>query len=275
MTYNKSMNWNDFKRERIYGGDINDAWKISDGKSNYFLKTHEKDAHWFYAEAHGLEAIQNTHAISTPKVIDVSDTYLCLEYIEQGRKSSSYWQELGQSLAHMHLADTSSIVSGYGFYEDNFIGYTKQINLSQESWISFFRDCRLKPQFEKAKAYISEQEMNRVFDVLDDVLIEPEFPSLVHGDLWAGNQIVDSLGHPVLIDPACYIGHFEVDLAMTELFGGFPSSFYEAYNSINPIDKGYTQRKKVYNLYHLLNHLNCFGLSYLSSVRQIIDEIVR
>ena len=105
-------------------------------------------------------------------------------------------------------------------------------------------------------------------------MIEPKFPSLLHGDLWSGNAMPDRKGKPMLIDPAVYVGHHEADLAMTELFGGFPSTFYNAYYEIIPKESGYEDRRDIYNLYHLLNHLNLFGKSYLASVRRILRHYV-
>ena len=107
---------------------------------------------------------------------------------------------------------------------------------------------------------------------LDRYLVEPEKPSLVHGDLWSGNFITGSDGQAWLIDPAVYVGHAEADLAMTELFGGFHPRFYAAYREVNPLQPGYEQRRDLYNLYHLLNHLNLFGRGYLSSVLRILSR---
>ena len=112
----------------------------------------------------------------------------------------------------------------------------------------------------------------RILDHLEEFLIEPEFSSLLHGDLWSGNVIVDSMGEPMFIDPAVYVGHHEADLAMTALFGGFAPSFYEAYHEVIPKDPGYADRRELHDLYHLLNHLNLFGGAYLVSVRRILKR---
>jgi fructosamine-3-kinase len=116
------------------------------------------------------------------------------------------------------------------------------------------------------------RNLTYLLDHLDKYLLEPAFPSLLHGDLWSGNCITGNDGEAWLIDPAVSVGNFEADLAMTELFGGFPYSFYGAYNEINPIDQGYRERRELYNLYHLLNHLNLFGGSYLGAVRRILRK---
>ena len=112
--------------------------------------------------------------------------------------------------------------------------------------------------------------MTKLLDHLEAYLPEPGFPSLLHGDLWGGNYIVGNDGEAWLIDPAAYVGHYEADLAMTELFGGFPQRFYHAYSEVNPIDAGYGERRDLYNLYHLLNHLNLFGGSYFGAVRRVL-----
>ena len=116
------------------------------------------------------------------------------------------------------------------------------------------------------------RQCDRLLDRLDSWLSEPDFPSLIHGDLWSGNAISGPDGKVWIIDPAAYVGHFEAELAMTELFGRFPAAFYQAYREVNPIDSCYRDRRDLYNLYHLLNHLNLFGGSYLSSVRQVLDR---
>ena len=169
----------------------------------------------------------------------------------------------------MHLAD----VDRFGWVRDNYIGSTPQVNTPHESWITFFRDCRLAPQFKQAQHWFDADMRRRVIhllDHLDDVLVEPPRPSLLHGDLWSGNFITGSDGQAWLIDPAAYVGHAEADLAMTELFGGFHPRFYAAYQEINPLQAGYDERRDLYNLYHLLYHLNLFGSGYLPPVECII-----
>ena len=149
----------------------------------------------------------------------------------------------------------------------------EQENTPEHSWIIFFRNHRLIPQFKKAEVWFDSSDrkrISRLLDNLEDDLQEPDFPSLLHGDLWSGNYITGKDGEAWLIDPAVYVGHAEADLAMTELFGGFPQRFYGAYNEVNPIDPGFRDRRDLYNLYHLLNHLNLFGGSYLEPVKQIL-----
>lgn len=178
----------------------------------------------------------------------------------------------------MHQASTAGMVSNgkYGFDCDNYIGRRRQVNTGYDSWIGFFRDCRLEPQFQDADRYFDREDWKRIgrfLDHIDDILVEPEYPSLLHGDLWSGNVITGNDGGAWLIDPAVYVGHAEADLAMTELFGGFPQAFYDAYKEAAPLQPGYERRRDVYNLYHLLNHLNMFGRMYLPEVKCVLERM--
>ena len=200
-----------------------------------------------------------------------------MEFIESGRRSVDYWENFAHQLAAVHQAPTVELVPGgtYGFVHDNFIGARQQVNDPQDQWISFFRDCRLVPQFADAASYFTEADRKRIgrlLDHLENVLVEPEYPSLLHGDLWSGNVMTGNDGKAWLIDPAVYVGHPEADLAMTELFGGFPPAFYAAYQEAFSMQDGYEDRRDLYNLYQLLNHLNLFGPSYLPSVRRIVEK---
>ena len=279
------------------GGDINRAYALllSDG-SKLFMKANRKEnADFFRAEAEGLEALRSAGAISVPRVItrgvDDNESFLLLEYIEEGRRSPAASEELGRRLAQLHMADTenmtvsddmpgtANLVPGgrYGFLHDNYIGAGFQCNEPAETWTEFFIERRLRPQFERASYYWDIDERKRIdrfLDRVDRYLAEPERLSLLHGDLWAGNYMIDSSGEPWLIDPAAYVGHAEADLAMTELFGGFDRRFYDSYRETAGINSGYADRRDIYNLYHLLNHLNLFGGSYLYSVLSIVKRYV-
>ena len=271
--------------DRVSGGDINKAYALTlnNGKRIFMKANAKQNAAFFTAEAAGLTAIANTKTIGTPEILctgtddgeDVGYSFLLLKYIESGKKRADYWEELGRNLAAMHDAPTQD--KTFGFFQDNYVGARPQINTTCDSWISFFRDNRLAPQFKAADSYFSssDREANtKLLDHLEDFLIEPENPSLVHGDLWNGNVMCGPDGKAMLIDPACYIGHAEVDLAMTELFGGFSPAFYEAYREARPLQPGYENRRDLYNLYQLLNHLNLFGPSYLGPVQSIVAEYV-
>ena len=268
-------------RFSIAGGDINDAYRLelTDG-SSFFMKANRPDKiDFFRCEVAGLNAIMSTGAINTPEAlgigVDAGFSFLIMSFIDRGKRRRDFNEVFGQDLAAMHRASTERFVSGgrYGFSSDNYIGAGPQKNTPSDSFIEFFAECRLRPQFERAYAYFSETEhrdIERFLSRLDKYLTEPEFPSLLHGDLWGGNYMVGNDGSAWLIDPAVYVGHFEADIAMTELFGGFPYEFYDAYWSAMGGQNGYADRRDIYNLYHLLNHLNLFGGGYLSSVRSIL-----
>ena len=273
------------QKKRIFGGDINEAYGLclNDG-TKVFLKTNTVEhAGFFTAEQHGLAAIAKTGTISTPAVygsgIDPEKhcSYLMMEFLESARPAADAWERFAAELSAMHQADTNAFVPGgsYGFWEDNYIGAGRQKNNADQSWVSFYRKCRLQPQIEKASHYFDAKQRKRFGQLLDrlgDYLPEPDHPSLLHGDLWSGNVICGNDGKLWLIDPAVYVGHAEADLAMTELFGGFPALFYECYARQAGLDVGYEQQRDLYQLYHLLNHLNLFGSSYLAAVLNFLHK---
>lgn len=276
--------------KQMSGGDSNDAYclYLADG-TKVFLKMNKKDRKDFFtAEACGLEALGSLQAVSVPEILalgtdeDTDQAFLILEYIESQRPQKAYWEAFGQQLAMLHRSKWGRTIvnagktGAYGFTEDNFIGISPQKNRPDASWIHFYRDCRLAPQLDRARKYLSldiQRKAERLLDHLDAYLREPEFPSLLHGDLWSGNMICGTENRPWIIDPAVYVGDYETDLAMTQLFGSLPRTFYEAYREINPVIwKEYEERRDLYHLYHLLNHLNLFGTAYLGSVERMIRE---
>ena len=272
-------------RVPVSGGDINRAYALdlSDGNRLFMKANSRNNLGFFEAEAAGLFAIRVTRTARTPEVIavgtDEDDAFLLLEYIMPGKGNRASSEELGHDLAMMHMANTDAFVKdgGFGFTADNYIGAGKQINTPKETWTEFFIECRLVPQFECASEFFDGDERRSIDTFLsriDRYITEPEHPSLLHGDLWAGNYMIDHDGHPWLIDPAVYVGHAEADLAMTELFGGFDRSFYDAYRDTAGIDPEYRDRKDIYNLYHLLNHMNLFGGGYLHSVKAVLKRYV-
>ena len=203
--------------------------------------------------------------------------YLLLSYIKSARKSRDYDQQLGYQLAKLHQADTTAFTRGhrFGFTADNYAGSTRQHNRPSDSWIDFFRSERLQPLFKLCWSYFSSDEKRlaeQLLAHLEDRLIEPDFPSLLHGNLWCGNVMTGPAGEPIFIDPAVSVGHREVDLAMTELFGGFSGDFYQAYREPCPMDPGYPERRDLYNLYPLLNHLHLFGSAYHHAVIRILHR---
>lgn len=274
----------------VYGGDINESYclSLSDGTAAFMKCNALKNLSFFEAEAKGLEALRYTNTIGIPKVLGLGIderkkiSFLLMEYLEAAPRINGYWEAFGRELAELHRTDCSGFAAAdsnlpFGFESDNFIGASPQINTSKENWLIFFRECRLLPQIKMAEKYLDSnmcRQCVKLMDHLDSYLAEPEFPSLLHGDLWSGNAVCGPDGKAWILDPAVYVGHFEAELAMTELFGGFPPHFYEAYREVNRIDSGYRDRRDLYNLYHMLNHLNLFGASYLNSVQRILDKYV-
>ena len=272
----------------VRGGDINESYclSLSDGQTIFMKCNALKNFPFFEAEVRGLEALRKTNVIGVPKVLGFGIdkiqkiSFLLIEYLEPAPKISGYWEVFGRELAAFHQADSHEFAAAdsnlpFGFKTDNYIGASIQTNTPKENWVTFFRECRLLPQIKMAKRYFDLKmckQSIKLLDHLDSYLAEPEFPSLLHGDLWSGNTVCGPNGKAWILDPAVYVGHFEAELAMTELFGGFPPSFYEAYDEINRIDSGYQDRKDLYNLYHLLNHLNLFGGAYLDTVQRILNR---
>ena len=276
----------------VHGGDINEAYciSLSDGTAVFMKCNTLANLSFFEAEAKGLDALRETNTIGVPKPLAVGTdkgqriSFLLMEYLDSAARLSRYWETFGRELAALHQADCSAFVSAdggndleFGFVSDNYIGASPQKNTPKENWITFFRDCRLLPQIRMAERYLDSGMRNqctKLLDHLDSYLTEPDFPSLIHGDLWSGNAICGPNGKAWILDPAVYVGHYEAELAMTELFGSNPDSFYTAYHEVNRIDSGYRDRRDLYNLYHMLNHLNLFGGSYRSSVQRILNRYV-
>ncbi len=271
----------------VYGGDINQAARLelSDGRTAFMKSNTPARLSLFEAESLGLEMLRQPNVIGVPQALALGTdhslglSFLVMEYIPSAPPKEKYWEIFGHQLALLHRADCTGFLGAgtgrYGLCSDNFIGTTRQSNTPCEKWSEFFRDCRLQPQIRLAGKKLSGRmirQANRLMEHLDDYLPEPERPSLLHGDLWSGNALCGPDGQAWILDPAVYVGHHEADLAMTELFGGFSPAFYAAYQEIYPIDRGYRERREIYNLYHLLNHVNLFGESYLSPVAQILDR---
>lgn len=266
----------------VSGGDINRAYRLtlSDGARVFMKANAQASPAFFRAEAQGLEALRSTGAIPVPGVIAMGrderhGAFLLLEWIDTSARGLGRWEDFGRALAKMHLADTAVPGGRFGFHADNYIGARPQKNAPRDSWIDFFRDNRLVPQFRDALHWFDEDDrrrMTRLLDHLEDHLAEPDRPSLLHGDLWSGNFVAANDGSAWLIDPAAYVGHHEADLAMTQLFGGFHPRFYDGYREVLPPSPGYGERRDLYNLYHLLNHLNLFGGGYLGSVQRILKK---
>ena len=259
------------------GGCINQAYLLQDKSHGYFIKTNQASLiSMFEAEAAGLREIARTDTIRVPEPICLGSSgdksYLVLEHIEMSSQGSM--ELAGRELAKMH----KKIGGGFGWRMDNTIGSTHQPNNLSSDWIEFWRERRLGYQLRLASelGYGSRlrESGEKLKELLPQLIDHQPQPSLLHGDLWSGNISFDRSGAPVIFDPALYYGDREADIAMTELFGGFGSAFYSAYNEAWPLDPGYPERKALYNLYHILNHLNIFGGGYASQAQGMIDRLL-
>ncbi|WP_027159639.1 fructosamine kinase family protein [Methylobacter luteus] len=262
--------------QAVSGGDINSAFRLKGHDKTYFVKLNRADlAAMFEAEFAGLMEIASAQALRVPAAIAAGSTadhaFLVLENIEFGASSKASERLLGQQLARLHAVKQPY----FGWHRDNTIGSTRQPNGQYIDWLSFWREQRLGFQLKLAASNgyggrlqaSGERLLGDLAALFDSYAPEP---SLLHGDLWAGNAAVDTQGLPVIFDPACYYGDREADLAMTELFGGFGRDFYATYREAWPLDQGYSVRKTLYNLYHILNHLNLFGGGYLRQAESMM-----
>jgi len=255
-------------------------WWLEWGGERWFVKSGEAEV--LAAEAEGLQALAAAAALRTPAVIangsDGDTGYLVLEWLAMARDSGAAAARLGEALARQHLRPAEA----FGWGRQNFIGTTPQFNRPRHDWVHFCREQRLAFQLHLAAENGHRGALQEEGAKLAAAL--PYFfggyrpkPALLHGDLWGGNWGVLVDGGPVVFDPAVYCGDREADLAMTELFGGFPAEFYAAYRLHAPLDAGYAMRRGLYNLYHVLNHLNLFGGSYLDQalvmMRRLLAEL--
>jgi len=276
------------RNRSVSGGSINSAYQLSSGSHCYFIKLNTaRSLPMFEAEAAGLKEIADTNLINVPKVIccGLADqhAYLVLEYIDFHAQTTPGTQSddcsrvitLGYQIAAMHRVTQSQ----FGWHRDNTIGSTAQQNNYENNWITFWRDNRLGFQLQLASSKGYARQLQTKGDrLLADLPLffqsyQPQ-ASLLHGDLWSGNYAFDAQGEPVIFDPATYYGDREADVAMTELFGGFPTQFYQSYNESFKLDDGYNSRKTLYNLYHILNHLNLFGSGYLSQCESMMEKLL-
>ncbi|MGP4845621.1 fructosamine kinase family protein [Marinobacter sp. 1Y8] len=264
------------RTESVGGGSISQAFKalLSDGRTVFIKRLRNAPAGFFQAEADGLRAMADVSGCRVPVVLGVSEQGLVLEWLE-GTPAGDFGEQLGRGLATLH----ASVSGQFGFHDDNFCGLTPQPNPWMTDGHAFFADARLIFQAKRARdaGLLNEPDVSRL-ETLAAKLPEwvPPMPaSLIHGDLWSGNVHCDGRGAPVLIDPAVHYGWAEADLAMTTLFGRQSPAFYDAYLAASDIvGRDWEERAPLYNLYHLLNHLNLFGGSYRSQVMQVLRRYV-
>lgn len=268
------------QKAAIRGGCINSAYRIEGCAERYFVKLNDAArAAMFEAEAEGLAEIARSQTLRVPAPIchgaSAEASWLVLEYLDLGRSGSNNMRELGSQLARMHETHASL----FGWHRDNTIGATPQINTRSADWVGFWRDHRLGYQLRLAASNgysgALQKKGERLLADLGVLLADhAPTPSLLHGDLWGGNAGFDAGGSPVIYDPAVYYGDREADLAMTELFGGFGADFYAAYREFAPLPDGYAVRKVLYNLYHVLNHLNLFGGGYRGQAEDMMTRLL-
>jgi fructosamine-3-kinase len=259
----------------ISGGDICNSYLLRTQNYNIFLKTHSSKT-LLNAEYLGLQAIAKTQTIQTPQVIHFGDlkhlSYLALEWIETKAATTNNYILLGQQLAHLHQSSQDQ----FGGTTSNFIGHLSQSNSYQDHWNDFYINQRLAPQLQLAqsKHLLENKDIPSVTTLKETCApyFENITPSLLHGDLWNGNVFISKNDIPYIFDPATYYGHSEVDIAMTKLFGGFDTVFYDTYHNIIPKDAYTDSRIELYQLYYLLVHLNMFGSSYYTSVYGILKK---
>lgn len=268
----------------VTGGCISPAWRVRVAGRPVFVKTTPAGAPegMLAAESTSLAALGATSAIRVPAVLAVGGDWLALEWLEPGRAGDGDWAQLGRRLAALHRVRGG----GWGWTEDNFIGSLPQANGWLPCWSAFWLERRLAPQFEAAAPRLSataRQDFARLADRLPDLLdnaADADGPSLLHGDLWSGNVHMTAPAAAggadvardacAVIDPSSAYGHREVDLAMAALFGGFPPSFFSAYETAWPLSDGADNRRHAYQLYYLLVHVNLFGGSYVAATERLL-----
>jgi protein-ribulosamine 3-kinase len=261
----------------IAAGNHNQGIRLETSAGIFFLKLnfdHERNI--LAKEAEGLQKLRKSTFLKVPLTYGhgrIDDyNYLLSEFIPSSRQQLDYWENLGFGLAHLHLNSSKH----FGFDSDNYIASLHQKNSPVDNWTNFFIEQRLEPML--GKAYFDRlipleflKKFQAIYPKLDSIFPK-EKPALLHGDIWSGNVICDSEGQPCLIDPAVYYGHREMDMAFSKLFGGFDSRFYEAYDSIIPLEPDFDSRMGIYNLYPLLVHLNLFGTAYLPGIEKIVKR---
>ncbi|MGD8277282.1 MAG: fructosamine kinase family protein [Gemmatimonadota bacterium] len=266
----------------VGGGCISPAARIeAEGGARFFVKWSERGApaDFFTSQADGLRALDRAAAVRVPGVEAVGERWLLLEWLDPGSATRDTWTSLGRQLAALHRESAPA----FGAATDNYIGSLAQSNGRCETWPAFWVDRRIGRQWEQARQRgffdeADERAFRQLCAAIPDALAagDADGPSLLHGDLWGGNVHVMADGAAALIDPSTYHGHREVDLAMAELFGGFPREFFVAYREAWPLEPGYdSARRDLYQLYYLLVHVNLFGSGYTGGVRRVLRPFGR
>lgn len=256
----------------VAGGCINQGaiLRTASGPSFFLKQNSDAPADMFLREVEGLRALVVEGGPRLPAALLTGADFLLLEDLRPAAPTPEYWETFGRQLArlHGHTSDT------FGFQHDNFLGTTPQPNPPTPDGFEFFAVDRLEFQarLAHARGLLAASDLERALKLARSLRNWiPEQPaSLIHGDLWSGNALSGPAGEPAIIDPAAHYGWAEAELGMTDLFGGFPDPFYAAYLEVRPFQSGWRDRLPIYNLYHLLNHLNLFGGGYLGQVQEIL-----
>jgi fructosamine-3-kinase len=264
----------------VSGGCINQGYRLQAGGRDFFVKLNAASTlPMFEAEVASLEALAATRTVRVPRPIctgrDAERAWLTLEYLPLSPARPRAMALLGEQLAAMHRVTQGQ----FGWTRDNTIGSTPQVNQQESDWCDFWGRHRLAYQLELAyrngHCGALRDRGQMLLERLPQLLgSHRPVASLLHGDLWTGNAAMSADGEPVIFDPAVYYGDREADLAMTNLFGGFPPEFYRAYQHAWPLEPGHRERRELYNLYHVLNHLNLFGAGYLRRAQDMIDRLL-
>ena len=260
----------------VYGGSINQCFALTAGENKWFMKANSASEYpnMLETEFTGMNLLDQNSSFKIPKMLicqkfeDIG--YLVMEFIENGHRLNDYWEVFGRRLGEMHR----NTYPRFGLDHDNYIGSLKQSNHQKENWSDFFIEERLIPQLNNSIEILSleiRKGFDEVFKKIEQIF-PSEKPALIHGDLWSGNFMTSENGEATIFDPSVYYGHREMDIAMTKLFGGFESQFYESYNGTYPLEPGWQDRIDICNLYPLLVHVNLFGGGYINQVRSILKR---
>jgi fructosamine-3-kinase len=256
----------------VGGGCIHQGTRLlTESGQSFFLKRNSSvPPDLFEREAEGLTALRATETIHVPEPFLIGESFLLMEDLKPASRRPGFWSDFGRRLGTLH----DNTEARYGFEHDNYLGSTPQLNPWTVDGYEFFGEHRLLYQARLAheRSLLNGNSVAKTERLCNNLrkLVPEQPPSLLHGDLWSGNTLADDQGMPAIIDPAVHYGWAESELGMTTLFGAFPESFYISYSEVRPLEAGWRERLPIYNLYHLLNHLNLFGRSYLAQVESIL-----
>ncbi len=264
----------------LSGGSINAVYRILTKTKNYVLKINFADRFpgMFEAEKRGLETLKNARCIPVPQVFFTgtfqNQAFILLEYLSPAPAASDMDENFGRALAALH----QNTHTHFGLSHSNYIGSLPQTNQFHDNWPDFYREERLQPQIKMAvdSGWMDKNDIKnteKLYLKLSHICPE-EPPSLIHGDLWSGNFIINKKGQAALIDPAVAFAHRELELSMTHLFGGFSKQFYHSYQEAWPLEPGYEERIPIFQLYFILVHVNLFGGHYISKAKKILSNFL-